>query len=337
MLPVGVEGPLDARVWPDLDALGNPGLAVAVKAGFRVGDTVLLRLDEQAPALEVAERCPGDPAERAPLCAPECVPFKQGCDCLLHGAVQPPPGRSQALASLGVEDAGGRPRLAPKRVWAVGEPPLSGHGPPRPLVEPVPLSYELAYGGPPGGPRHRRYARNPAGRGHRAAWLGAAAGPRPRLFWDGGRPTRRGAPAGFGPLAAAWAPRARRFGRLDPDAYRLGRLRYRRLPRRDAWNAAPADQRLDAPLRGGERIRLQGVVPGADPRRTVTWQLPGGGPQATLRGPGRGRRVPVYADTLNIDAESARVWVVWRGWLAGPPPGAGWALRIDAEGIGGVA
>lgn len=144
MLPVQVTGPLDTLAWADLDARGCPGVAVAVKAGFRAGDGALLRLDEQAPVLEVAERCPRDPAERAPLCAPECVPFKQGCDFLLHGAVQPHPGRSQALASLGVEDAGGRRPQAPKRVWAVGEPPLSDHGSPRPLVEPVPLSYELA-------------------------------------------------------------------------------------------------------------------------------------------------------------------------------------------------
>ncbi|MCC3751977.1 MAG: DUF2169 domain-containing protein, partial [Halorhodospira halophila] len=142
-----------------------------------------------------------------------------------------------------------------------------------------------------------------------------------------------GAPAGFGPLAAAWAPRARRFGQLDAEAYRQGRLRYRRLPHPDAWNAAPADQRIAAPLQGGERIRLQGVIPDAEPERTVTWRLPGGGPQVTLCRPGRGRRVPVHADTLGIDADAARVWVVWRGWLAEPSPGPGWALRVDTGGL----
>lgn len=60
---------------------------------------------------------------------------------------------------------------------------------------------------------------------------------------------------------------------------------------------------MGAPLRGDERIRLQGVVPGADPRHTVTWQLPGGGPQATLRRPGRGRRVPVCQTAAQANAD----------------------------------
>ncbi|ABM61706.1 DUF2169 family type VI secretion system accessory protein [Halorhodospira halophila] len=335
MLPVSVQGPLDARAWVDLDAAGCPGIAVAVKAGFRGGDAARLRLDDDTPALETAERYAGDPAAHAPLTAPDCVPFKHGAECLLHGAVQVGPGRSQAAACLGVEDAGGRPRFGPKRVWAVAEPPPRASDPPGALEGPVPLTYELAYGGPLGGPRHRRYARNPVGRGHRAAWWGAAAGPSPRLLWDDHRATRRGAPAGFGPLAAAWAPRARRFGRLDAHAYRQGQLRYRRLPRPDAWNAAPADQCLDTPLCGDERIRLQGVLPGVDPDHTVIWQLPGGGPQVTLHRPGRGQRVTVQADTLGIDADAGRVWLVWRGWVPEPAPGPGWALRVDADGIGG--
>ena len=318
MLPVESRAPVDAQAWPCPAADGRAGVAVVVKAAFGAGCGAVCRLQEAPPPLEPAERYPAHPATSAPAAPANRVPGKHGCDVWVSGAAQLADGAAWARVELALWDAGGSCLVGPKALWALGDgspeaaaPALADEAPGR-----VPLRYELAYGGPvTASSRAERYPPNPVGRGHRPFGRPRPGEPEPRLLWAGGRATRRGAPAGLGPLAAGWAPRVGRQGRLDADAYRRGVLRYRRPPHPQAFNAAPDDQQAASPLRGDETVTLQGLVPGAPPGERVVWRLPGWRPAVTLVRGARAERLEVRLDTLGIEPEAQRLWAVWRGWL----------------------
>ncbi len=229
MVPCDRQGPIDARAWPVARRNGDPGLGIAVKAAFVSGGGAELSWSDESPTLEPVERYAGSPEESGPLAPGDLVPEKRGCDVWVAGAVQPEPGSAIAQASLSLWTREGRNLMGPKTLWAVAERGTSPWGLPAlptPLAEPIPLRYELAYGGPVTGPAGgAKYGRNPVGRGCRSRAQAPGREPDPLLVWPQMRSTWRGMPAGLGPLAAAWVPRAARWGRLDDAAYRRGALR----------------------------------------------------------------------------------------------------------------
>jgi len=139
-------------------------------------------------------------------------------------------------------------------------------------------------------------------------------------------------PAGFGPLARSWTPRAD-FAGLDPeqkervrakmDEYILSldpddpddraaivALADQDLPDHDprVYNFAPIDQQLGE-VRGGELVRVEGVSPDGP----LEFKLPGRFPLATLdRGDGE-ELLGLKLDTIEVDTDEDRVVLIWRG------------------------
>ena len=141
-------------------------------------------------------------------------------------------------------------------------------------------------------------------------------------------------PAGFGPLARSWRPRASRMGlsgedlaqareqlddmvlKLDPEdpAQRnaLMALADMEVAEFDPrfYNAAPDDQQIDR-VHGTERVRVEGT----NPDGPLEFVLPGRFPAATInRGTGS-ELVDLRIDTVIVDVEENQVKLFWRGRL----------------------
>jgi hypothetical protein len=183
---------------------------------------------------------------------------------------------------------------------------LSGHrGPtePQSFVS-VPITYENAFGG-------ATSKRNPMGRGIESEDLPRIEDPR-RLVISPGDNIH---PAGFGPLAAGWQPRADVVGTYDE----------RWLKERWPWfpedfdygyfNAAPRDQQVEGFFNGDEGLVFGNLHPEHEIYRT---RLPGRRVRCFFHesetdGQQRSREVPLKLDTLWIDLNTEKMVLVWRG------------------------
>lgn len=115
----------------------------------------------------------------------------------------------------------------------------------------MPLVYERAYGGP-------GYATNPVGVGH-AGLVSRKAGALPNIEYLTG--TRRPAPAGFGPINVAWAPRKGKFGTYGKRWLQQEAPGFASDIDWTVFNLAPSDQWISSPFRGGETYRIEGMHP----------------------------------------------------------------------------
>ncbi len=179
---------------------------------------------------------------------------------------------------------------------------------PRPFTR-LPLSWERAAGGPdtdnPVGIRTGSAATTDRwGRAQapNQELLGALASNRSRVI----------PPAGFGPIAPAWQPRASRLAYCapswDPEKWAEGPL-----PREvdfGYWNVAPADQHLSA-LRGDEPIFLENL----DRRHAqLSTRLAKVEVRARLDATnGASRGLPLSPDTMMIDTDRGIATLLFRG------------------------
>lgn len=120
------------------------------------------------------------------------------------------------------------------------------------------------------------------------------------------------APIGFGPIATSWPDRLAKLGHLA-GMWPTERWSQQPLPEEldaEYWNAAPADQQLEA-LLDRQLIILENLHP--EHPRLVT-SLPGLRPQALIERPGAAKEeFALTADTLWIDTDRSLCTVVWRG------------------------
>ena len=149
------------------------------------------------------------------------------------------------------------------------------------LVNEVPLTYALAYGG--SAPSNDEdapdeiYEYNPAGIGYltTARLSEREPFPAPQIGdiaeFIAADPTAEMSVHGTGPIAKAWLPRRGHAGTLD-DAWQ--RERHPRMPEDYSlrfWNAAPSQMQISPPLEGTESIRITGLSHDLEP---VTIPLP---------------------------------------------------------------
>lgn len=191
---------------------------------------------------------------------------------------------------------------------------------PAAAVGSIALGYDRAWGGP-------SYAANPLGRGHSGDAM-------PNLeipgAWVDSR-SSRAAPAGFGPLPAAWPQRRKWMGRYSA---RWVRDHWPWLPPDFDYRffmAAPEDQWIDGYFRGDEPLVFeqmhphhavyQSRLPGMRARCFVTQRRNAGvnGSVGGELGPeckdAEFREVPLNLDTLGIDLDKENLVLVWRGCL----------------------
>ena len=320
-----------ARGW---DSRGHPQTTVVVKSTFQFDESGELQpAPEQDPVIETDE-FRGKPYWSSLAAASETVPFKHGAELYLYGTAQPLSGARAMKVAIGLTGPGERrwekvlavfgPRRWERRLGAY----LPGE--PEELV-PTPIIYENALGGrhPDNEDLHDEH--NPAGVGFNPPGLKLVAPSLPAIevapyMTD---PRDRRPPAGFGPLPVLWEPRRSRLGEPEEDAPSL--------PDRCPWPApldphafhyAPGDQWFQEPFQGGEQLTLSGLVPGLPPGKQLTLVLPCPALEVAVRM--RGRVAPhtmsLVMDTVVVDTDRMRLWVIQRGAVAG-------GLRDQARGV----
>jgi hypothetical protein len=316
-----------------VDESSRPLVVPVVKATFVIGrDGRCVRGDEQVP-VNVAGACFGpDPAAASYKFEPEVAFTKPTTDVVLIGhahAARPDTKEmkvSLTVASMSKEAIVYGDRLGGK---TAGFFTMT-----RPLpFEKIPLIYERAFGGwdrshaDPS--KHTYEPRNPVGTGFASAEgpvkelrLPNIEDPRSPFKNPGDRP----APVGFGFVSPHWQPRAALAGTYD-EAWQKHRSPL--LPAdfdRRHFNAASAGLIMPKYLRGDEPISAIGVTP----EGTLSFSLPGVPPPTVTIAPLRtpDQNVDLALDTVIIDADERRVYLIWRGSLV---------LRSGPHDVGSIA
>lgn len=220
---------------------------------------------------------------------------------LVYGRCHPPPGDTDCK---GLEI---RISVGPvtKRLQVFGERHFDGKKPmpPRPL-EPFPLDWTYAYGGP-------ECPENPLGLGHGELTAGSSL-PRVLAASDHEDDLQHASPAGLVACPSQWPQRTRHLGAFD----RKWLLEdWPELPagtNREFRCTAPEDQRLNSHFVGAEALEVVGMHPA---RPVLQSSLPGLMVRMFIRRQGREEleEVPCSADTLWIFPEQELAVLCFRG------------------------
>jgi hypothetical protein len=303
-------GPFPHLVFESRSPDDAPFAVVVVRGTFVMSDGAALRpIPEQDPVrlVDVHRGVPGRSSLRAEN---DLAPFKPRTDIVLDAVARAPAALPLAEWPVRVRVGALVKDLIVCGPYVWQHTRLDGWraSAPVPVAE-VPITYELAYGGPDD-------PRNPVGIGAidentpRDAQIAGAQIAAPGIVRS---LDARQLPEGLGPIAPSWMPRRARAGTFD-DAWR--RERWPCLPADfdyTFYNAAHPSLVTPAFLRGDEPIELVNLT-----RASIRTRLPGY--RMFGLGWGRGKIVPIDLplDTVAIDVSSPdasehRVHLTWRG------------------------
>jgi hypothetical protein len=299
------------------DKQGVHQWVVAVKATFDIGPGGKLSLcDEQPPPL-LAPEYRGDPATSSLRLESDLLAIKRGTDVIVDGCAHASKGRPAPTVSvsLRVGDIDKTLLVHGPRAYYQGAVGITTTNPLPFTIQPI--HYEWAFGGTDmshADPRrHRIDARNPVGKGFAVDPARLERQPAHAIEYPNQNPKKAG-PAGLGPICSHWSPRLERGGTYDAG---WDKTKKPLLPddhdERSAL-AAPDDQVARSPLRGGETVTLINLTPDGARR----FELPRIGLAFRTR---IGKRTEEHGATLTtvfIDANAARVSLIWQGALRVP-------------------
>jgi len=302
--------PAKPATIPMRDPNGREHLVLILKYTFAVDARGSCDVVSDGPGPYLVDEYQGtDPATSSIRKPSDVFFYKPGTDVILVGHAHPPAGR--AVAEVDVQLRVGPVHKAVRahglRVWQRRGLTGLGPGPARPIVEPVPLVYELAHGGldltdptrPVGEPR------NYVGRGVSSDSARLVDTPAAQLQYVGG-PAE--VPASFGAIHRHWMPRASYAGTYD-QAWQETRMPILPLDFDPRFNVSvPHDQWSPSPLRGDEPVEVLNATPAGRWRFTLPRRAPG---FATFIGDQR-RDHATHLDTLLIDADLGRVELTFR-------------------------
>ena len=305
---------------PVKNKTGRESLVVIVTYTFAIDSSGRAELFSPGPPPALVDEYHGPDAASSSIRKPSLVfDEKPGTDVILVGHAHPPlrGSATHVDVSLSVGPVSKTVRAHGLRVWKAGTFGGLAPGPARPILEPVPLRYELAWGGcdysdperPVGEPR------NTVGRGVARDPRSLIGQPAAQLE-DPARPIRGedSAPWCFGAIHRHWQPRASFAGTYD-QAWMDTKMPL--LP--DDFDprfhiAVPHEQWSPAPLRGDEPIE----VLGATPEGAWRFRLPRIAPGFSSFVAGGRREHRTHLDTLLIDADAGRVELTWRAAIPLP-------------------
>jgi hypothetical protein len=305
---------------PMKDRAGRDVFVAIVKLTYAVspaGRVELLAPAESAP-IDLADTHHGPDPARASIARPSQVfDEKPGTDLVVLGHAHPRPGRPSTHVDVEV-------RMGPlhKVVRAHGPRVFQSGGlapgPAMPVVEPVRLAYENAWGGVDDSDpmRPRGELRNTVGRGVARDPKALAHTPAPQLEHPD-KPIVGGAnnvPASFGPVHRHWLPRASFVGTYD-EAWRRTRMPLLPLdfdPRHHV--CVPHDQWSQQPLRGDEPVS----VTGATPEGTLRFGLPRVAVGFSSMQHGGRFEHRTWLDTVLLDLDAMKVELTFRASVPMP-------------------
>jgi hypothetical protein len=299
------------------DAEGVASMVVLHKVAYRLGRRGP-ELDEVTPCL-ADEHHGEDPATSSIRRPSDLAPYKPGTDVILVGhAHGQNPSATFVDVTLRVGNLQKIVRAHGLRALQLASFGGLSAGPARPLREPVPLRWELAYGGVDRSDPERPIAepKNPLGRGFAKNGKALVGQPAPQLE-DPARPFggRDPVPASFGALHRHWQPRVSFAGTYD-DAWMETRMPI--LPRDfdDRYHVtAPPDQWSLRPLFSDDPIELLG----ATEEGALRARLPRISPRFRALVDGATKELPTHLDTIFIDADARRVELTHRASVRLPP------------------
>jgi len=255
------------RCWVR-DKNGAEVWVVAVRGTFLIAPDGAISLAENQEEICLVPKYRGEPGKSSLLYESDLVHTKPTTDVILHGHAYTPGGK-QAIyvdATLKIGEVVKTLRIFGDRFWEQGLIELTITDP-QPF-EKMPLIYERAFGGEDKKLRaHKNISwepRNPIGTGF-AVESNNIAGQRlpnienPKLLiksWND-----RPLPAGFGPIAGNWSPRAEFAGTYDE---KWKKERYPLFPNdfnERFYLCSPEDQLPSSHLRGGETVELYNLTP----------------------------------------------------------------------------
>jgi hypothetical protein len=244
---------------------------------------------------------------------------KPGTDVGLVGVAYPPPTRmgdkGRAYAWLSVGNLRKVVVVNGPRVYMKG---WRGVVPsePAPLVEPVPLRFDRAYGGvdPTTGAMEPS---NPIGIGFSSQPARLIGEPAPQLepaSADEGGTTSHPSHATFAPIPAHWEPRRSRIGTHDA-AWAKSRAPVRPRdfdPMHHAWSVPGLHS--PTPLVGDEQVEVGGVLP----EGVWRFRLPRYAVQFGSQVEGKRAAIETHLDSFLVDTETRVVELSWRASIVLP-------------------
>jgi hypothetical protein len=251
------------------DRRGGEVWIVTIKGTFDVRQNGSLRVSEVQDSPARGAAWAGEPGKSSLLHDTDFILAKAGTDVLVQGHAYAPAGRETKSIEVGLRVGTLVKRIRVHGVRAWMRSALAGNivpGPARPF-EKVALCYENAFGGSDTEGRKGVplcCARNPVGKGfrHDPSILVHQAAPQLETI-DGA--LRAGpydaVPAGFGPIAPGWLPRAALAGTYD-KAWQENEAPL--LPKdfdERFYRSAPQDQQLSGFMPAGHLIELFNMTP----------------------------------------------------------------------------
>lgn len=304
---------------------GHEQLTLVLKRSF-VWNTQQLLTPINQPMCYADEYEDDDAQTGAIRLVSDTVPFKAGFEWMLTGSLQPRANETCRKLTVSVADEHSEQS---KTVFVFGERHWQPHvfgaipGHPKPL-KPMPLSYRYAFGG-----QHETkegkaliYEANPVGVGYKTVQRYLEQ-PKLMPFFETEplltSPTQRRDPAGFGPIAPHWQPRAQDFMAMNTAAID-GACPYEDEPPTHLWNSAPSDQRWPVRPKGEVTVRLFGFF---DDAICLTLPVLDDSLEVRLSEAGKTRAIAPIWDTLLIDTDAKRIDMVFRApivWHSMAPP-----------------
>lgn len=305
--------------FQSLDAHGAEHYTMVIRGAFKIspnGSLILLdkNTEEAKQEIILADTYYGDTATSSLHWPTDLVYFKPNSDIHIIGARAYSPKKVQLpswevgvtvgtlSASLEVHGSRGWSFHKEKNEWR--------------LTQSIPcneieLKYEFAYGGT--WDNGSFFDLNPIGRGcgghENKEGVTILA---PHITAVGEKPSKFGeltTPIGFAPLPPSWPQRLQYAGTYDEDWEQEQHPLPPRDFKYDFYNSAHPDLIYPGYLNGGEKVVLHGF----DPEEQITFKIPEYCLEVELiEKSGFGRKVPAVLDTLQIEIESKRVYLVWR-------------------------
>lgn len=303
--------PFAAATTVYANAQGVDTLQIVVKGSFDIGPS--LHLCEAQPEPVVADEYWGEPELTSLKAASDFLPPKTCTDILLAGDAVAPDEREITHCDVGIRVGSLSHcfRVTGDRQWRSGT-----IGPALPFTR-IPLLYENAYGGQASAEVSRQagYEYNPVGKGFftgKAVPDNTSLPNIERIDMLIDAPSDKPLPAGCGPIAPGWQPRAKLAGTYDAK-WQTDRAPFLPLDYNPAFaNTAPEGLLYPGFLEGGEPIELVGVHR-SGPLSAV---VPSVKMSCSIGLGGQTVSVPFQLETLLLEPNTLKVSLVWKAVYA---------------------
>ncbi len=299
---------------PTSDKHGRDFYAIVLKYTAKIVSVRGVEMLDDGPLPYLVDECHGEDGKGSIRKPSDLCEFKPGTDVILLGHAHPPSLRqvNSVDVSLRVGPIQKTVRAFGLRAWRLATFGGLSAGTARPIVEPVPLVYELAWGG-----MDLSDPSKPIGEPRNYVGRGVVRDPKAHVDMPATQledPSGARIPACFGAIHRHWQPRMQYAGTYDaawmeakmpllPDDFDV---RYHVTVPTDQWSPTPLF--IDEPIE----------IVGATEEGVLRAQMPRLSPRFFATIEGARTEYPTHLDTLLIDADSRTIEATFRAAIPLP-------------------